>query len=51
VEPDGHMGMAFFDGPRPGAMLNCPGEVYRARSLRLPRLSCSANGETVMAIP
>ena len=47
VGGDGYMGIIFFDGPNQGASLNCLGEIYRARSLGLPRLQCSAAGETI----
>ena len=51
VGGDGYMGIYFFDGPSQGSPLNCLGEVYRARSLGLPKLECDANGSAVLASP
>ena len=44
---DGDMGIIFFDGPNQGASLNCLGELYRSRSLGLPKVECDANGNTI----
>ncbi len=51
VGADGYMGIIFFDGPQEGASLNCLGEVYRARSLGLPRVDCDADGNVVTPTP
>ena len=47
VGADGYMGVILFDGPQQGASLNCLGEVYRARSLALPRLACDPDGNAI----
>ena len=52
VNPDGYMGISFFDGPDQGAALSCLGETYRSRALQdlsnpPPRVRCDADGNTV----
>ena len=47
VNVDAYMGIIFFDGPGQDAQLNCLGEVYRARALGWPRLTCSFEGDVV----
>ena len=51
VAEDGYMGIIFFDGPQQGASLNCLGEVYRVRSLGLPRVECDTDGNVVTITP
>ena len=51
IGADGYMGVIFFDGPGQGAPLTCLGQVYRARSLGLPELTCDAEGSLPTPVP
>jgi hypothetical protein len=51
LDPDGYMGIIFFDGNFQGASINCLGEVYRARSLGTGKVACNVDGDTVAAGP
>jgi len=44
---DPYMGIIFFDGPNDGANVNCLGQVYKARAMGLPPISCDSNGNVI----